>query len=110
VCGDDADVVPLACRVVLAGLTGGSDAGLHLGEPVVRVGRAGVPEPDTVGNRDLDLGAPRVEGADDADHALLTHVAARVAGALRRIPLACLRGRVVAGLVADRVLAGLVAL
>src|SRR5581483_5449542 len=71
--------------------------------------RADVAERRPVRDRHLDLGATGVEGTDDADDLLRARVQLRVRGALGRVPLAGLRRRVVAGLVADRVLAGLVA-
>ena len=78
--------------------------------PDVRVRRAGHPDRPVRGavqDRDDDLGAPRVEGADHADDGLVVRVGVAVRRALARVPLAGLGGRVVAGLVADRLVAGL---
>src|SRR5207237_8881466 len=76
----------------------------------VRVGRAD--EPDrairrAVQDRDLDLGTTGVERADDRAELLVLRVVVRVRRALARIPLAGLGGRVVAGLVGERVAPGL---
>src|SRR5207302_4674244 len=101
---DDARVRPLSGRVVLVRLT---RQGRLVREADVRVRRADVAEALAVGDRHLDLGAAGVERADDGDDGLVAGVRAGVRRALRRIPLARRGGRVVTGLVADRVLPGL---
>src|SRR5262245_17250347 len=106
---DNAGVVPRAGRVVLVRLTG-LRAGAGRREPGTRVRRAHHAQRArvrTVQHRDDDLRAPGVERSDDADDALVPRVGAAVRRALGGVPRSCLRRRVVAGLVADLVLARL---
>ena len=106
---DDPDVVPLAGRVVLVRFAG-RRARARVRQPHVRVRRADHPHRpvgSSVEHGDDDLGTTGVERSDDADDALVLRVCLRVRRALLRRPRAFLRGRIVARLVTDLVLAGL---
>src|SRR5262249_21332456 len=91
-------------RIWLTGLR----AGAGLREPHVGVGRADHRDAGAVQDRDLQLRAAGVEGADHADDAAVPGVVARVGLALGRVPGPRLRRGVVTRLVADLELAGLV--
>ncbi len=106
---DHAGVVAAAGRVVLVRL-GRVAARPALGEADVRVrGRdhRHTAARGLVQHRDLDRGAARVEGADDADELLVAGIGLRVRRALARVPLAGLRRGVVTRLVGDVVIARL---
>ena len=102
-------VVPHSRRVVDLRLTG-TVPRREVGQTHVRVRRAehrNRAARSPVQDRDNELRAAGVERPEDAQKRLLRCVRSRVRRALGRVPRAGLRSRVVASLVADRVLPGL---